>query len=65
MLATYDAKNPAALRRLIAAGPQLRPFPQDTLEAAFKATAERMADIGAASPTIVSLCATHPSGPDC
>ena len=27
--AKYDAQNPAALRRLIAGGAQLRPFPQD------------------------------------
>jgi TRAP-type mannitol/chloroaromatic compound transport system substrate-binding protein len=51
MLATYDAKNPAALRRLIAAGAQLRPFPQDAMDAAFKATEELMTEIGAANPT--------------
>ncbi|WP_201863607.1 TRAP transporter substrate-binding protein [Microvirga soli] len=40
MLAKYDAKNPAALRRLLGAGTQLRPFSQEILEAAFKATNE-------------------------
>jgi len=51
MLATYDAKNPAALRRLVAAGAQLRPFPQDTMDAAFKATNELMAEISATNAT--------------
>jgi len=40
MLAKYDAKNPAALRRLLGAGTQLRPFSQEILEAAYKATNE-------------------------
>jgi TRAP-type mannitol/chloroaromatic compound transport system substrate-binding protein len=30
MLAKYDARNPAALRRLVAGGAQLRPFPQES-----------------------------------
>ncbi|WP_152048014.1 TRAP transporter substrate-binding protein [Aureimonas psammosilenae] len=37
MLAKYDLKNPAALKRLVAAGAQLRPFPQDVLNASFDA----------------------------
>jgi TRAP-type mannitol/chloroaromatic compound transport system substrate-binding protein len=37
MQAKYDARNPAALKRLVAGGAQLRPFPQDLLEAAYKA----------------------------
>ena len=32
--------NPAALRRLVGAGTQLRPFPQEVLEAAYKAANE-------------------------
>jgi TRAP-type mannitol/chloroaromatic compound transport system substrate-binding protein len=40
MLAKYDARNPAALRRLVGAGAQLRPFPQDMMEAALKAATE-------------------------
>jgi TRAP-type mannitol/chloroaromatic compound transport system substrate-binding protein len=36
MLAKYDARNPAALRRLLGAGTQLRPFSQEILEAAYK-----------------------------
>jgi TRAP-type mannitol/chloroaromatic compound transport system substrate-binding protein len=38
MQARYDSKNPAALKRLVGTGTQLRPFPQDILEASFKAS---------------------------
>src|SRR5262249_45223419 len=37
MLAKYDAQNPAALRRLIASGTNLRPFSRAILDAAEKA----------------------------
>jgi TRAP-type mannitol/chloroaromatic compound transport system substrate-binding protein len=47
MLAKYDAKNPAALRSLVGAGAQLRPFSQEILDAAFKATNEVYAEISA------------------
>jgi TRAP-type mannitol/chloroaromatic compound transport system substrate-binding protein len=40
MIAKYDVLNPQALRRLVAAGAQLRPFPQDVMEAAFRASQE-------------------------
>jgi TRAP-type mannitol/chloroaromatic compound transport system substrate-binding protein len=40
MMAKYDALNPPALRRLVAAGVQLRPFPQAILEASYKAAEE-------------------------
>ncbi len=40
MIAKYDARNPAALKRLVAAGTQLRPFPQDVMDAAFRAAQE-------------------------
>ena len=35
MVPKYDAVNPAALRRLVAAGAELRPFPRPVLEACF------------------------------
>jgi TRAP-type mannitol/chloroaromatic compound transport system substrate-binding protein len=38
MMASYDYKNPAALRRLVANGAVLRPFNQEVLEAAFNAS---------------------------
>jgi TRAP-type mannitol/chloroaromatic compound transport system substrate-binding protein len=40
MLAEYDAKNPAALGRLLKSGAQLHPYPKDLLEAALKAANE-------------------------
>ncbi len=40
MLARYDNLNPQALRRLVAAGAQLRPYPREVLAAAWKATHE-------------------------
>jgi TRAP-type mannitol/chloroaromatic compound transport system substrate-binding protein len=50
MLAKYDARNPAALRRLVAAGAQLRPFPQEVLEASYKATNEIYDEISGKNP---------------
>jgi TRAP-type mannitol/chloroaromatic compound transport system substrate-binding protein len=47
MLAKYDAKNPAALRSLVGAGAQLRPFSPEILDAAYKATNEVYAEISA------------------
>ena len=35
MVPKYDAGNPAALRRLVAAGTELRPFPRAVLEPCF------------------------------
>ena len=36
MLAKYDARNPAALKQLVAAGAKLHRFPKDVMEASFK-----------------------------
>jgi TRAP-type mannitol/chloroaromatic compound transport system substrate-binding protein len=36
MLCRYDAKNPAAIRSLLGKGTQLRWFPRDVMDAAFK-----------------------------
>ena len=47
MTAKYDAKNPAALRRLVAGGAQLRPFSQEIMEASFKASNEVYDEISA------------------
>jgi TRAP-type mannitol/chloroaromatic compound transport system substrate-binding protein len=45
MQAKYDAKNPAALKRLVQAGAQLHPFPTEVMEAAMKASGELYAEI--------------------
>ncbi|MFO1105733.1 MAG: TRAP transporter substrate-binding protein [Amaricoccus sp.] len=47
MLAKYDARNPAALRRLVAGGAQLRAFPQDVMDAGYTAANEVYAEISA------------------
>ncbi len=45
MTAKYDTVNPAALRRLIANGVQLRPFPRAIMDAAYKTAHEVYDDI--------------------
>jgi TRAP-type mannitol/chloroaromatic compound transport system substrate-binding protein len=50
MTARYDARNPAALKRLVAAGAQLRPFSQPIMEACLKASNEVNAETSAANP---------------
>jgi TRAP-type mannitol/chloroaromatic compound transport system substrate-binding protein len=47
MQARYDAQNPAALKRLVAANTQLRPFSPEVMEACYKATNELWAEISA------------------
>jgi TRAP-type mannitol/chloroaromatic compound transport system substrate-binding protein len=48
--AKYDARNPAALKRLVAGGAQLRPFSQPIMEASLKAANEVYADISSKNP---------------
>ena len=50
MLARYDAANPAALRKIVAAGGQLRAFPRPVLEAGYQATQALFAEIAAKNP---------------
>ena len=47
MMARYDAGNPDALRRLIAGGAQLKPFPRPVLDACYKAAIELYAETSA------------------
>jgi TRAP-type mannitol/chloroaromatic compound transport system substrate-binding protein len=44
MLAKYDNVNPTALKKLVAAGAQLKPFSPEIMEAAFKAAEETYAE---------------------
>ncbi len=55
MLAKYDAQNPAALRRLVANGAQLRAFPQDILQESYKAATALYAEMGASNPTFKKI----------
>jgi len=47
MLAKYDAANPASLKRLIAAGAVLKPFPQAVMDAFYRAATEHHAELAA------------------
>jgi TRAP-type mannitol/chloroaromatic compound transport system substrate-binding protein len=55
MLAKYDFRNPAALRRLIAGGAQLRPYPDDVLKAGFDAANALYATIAAENPDFKTI----------
>ncbi len=55
MQARYDALNPAALRRLVANGTQLRPFSQELLTAAAKAAEELYTETSAKNPDFKKL----------
>jgi TRAP-type mannitol/chloroaromatic compound transport system substrate-binding protein len=48
--AKYDARNPAALKRLVAGGTVLKPFSQAIMEAALKASNEINAEVAASNP---------------
>jgi len=50
MMASYDAKNPVALKQLIAGGTKLRAFPRDVLEAAYAAAQETYAELRESNP---------------
>jgi TRAP-type mannitol/chloroaromatic compound transport system substrate-binding protein len=51
MQAKYDAGNPLALKRLVAAGAQLRPFPPSVMDACLKAALELYQEVSATNPT--------------
>ncbi|MGE0357362.1 MAG: TRAP transporter substrate-binding protein [Burkholderiales bacterium] len=55
MLAKYDAQNPAALKRLVAGGTQLRAFPRETMVAAYKASLEVYREAGEKSPAFKKI----------
>ena len=47
MFARYDSQNPQAMKRLVAAGVQLRPFSEAILDVCFKAATEICVDLSA------------------
>ena len=55
MLAKYDARNPPALRRLVAGGAQLRPFPAEVMDAAYKENTALMAEISEKNPDFKTI----------
>jgi TRAP-type mannitol/chloroaromatic compound transport system substrate-binding protein len=50
MLGKYDSQNPVALRKLVASGTQLRPFPRAVMEACYDAANELYDEIAAQNP---------------
>jgi TRAP-type mannitol/chloroaromatic compound transport system substrate-binding protein len=50
MQARYDARNPAALKKLVAAGTKLFRFPKDMMDAAFKESMALYSEISATNP---------------
>jgi TRAP-type mannitol/chloroaromatic compound transport system substrate-binding protein len=50
MQAKYDAKNPLALKQLVAGGTKLFPFPKDVMETAFKESMALYSEISAKNP---------------
>jgi len=55
ILARMDIANNVAIRKLIADGAQLRPFPTDLLEAAYKATFQLYDELSAATPEFKAI----------
>jgi TRAP-type mannitol/chloroaromatic compound transport system substrate-binding protein len=49
MQAKYDASNPAALRRIVAAGANLKPFSREIIEASAKAAEQTFAELAASN----------------
>lgn len=50
MQAKYDARNPAALKRLVAGGAKLFRFPRDVMDAAFKESMALYSELSATNP---------------
>lgn len=59
--ASYDARNPAALKRLIAAGAKLNRMPQPIMEAAFKEATALYAELNDTNPEWKKIFADYSS----
>jgi TRAP-type mannitol/chloroaromatic compound transport system substrate-binding protein len=55
MSAKYDAVNPPALKRLVAAGAQLKAFPPEVMDACWKATNEVLDDVASKNAAFKKL----------
>jgi len=55
MLAKYDAQNPAALKRLVAGGTQLRKFSSDIMVASYKASLQVYDELSAKSASFKKI----------
>ncbi len=59
MMAEYDAKNPAALRRLVGQGVKLKKYSADIMDAAFKAAMQLYSDESAKNPAFNKMYADY------
>jgi len=50
MIAKYDARNPAALKRLVGGGAKLFRFPKETMDAAFKEAMALYSELSGSNP---------------
>lgn len=55
MTSKYDAVNPSALKRLVAAGAILKPFPAEVMDSCWKAANETYTEIAATNPWFKKL----------
>ncbi|HSI42039.1 MAG TPA: TRAP transporter substrate-binding protein [Xanthobacteraceae bacterium] len=55
MQARYDVQNPQAIKRLVANGAQLRPYPNEVMEACLKSTNELWGEISAKNENFKKL----------
>ena len=55
VIGKYDYSNPPALKRLLTQGVQLRAFPQDVMEACYKAANDIYADLSKTNPLFKKL----------
>jgi TRAP-type mannitol/chloroaromatic compound transport system substrate-binding protein len=55
MQSKYDAENPKALKRLVAGGAQLRAFPRDVMETAYKHAFELYGQLAASNPAFKKI----------
>ncbi|MET0443322.1 MAG: TRAP transporter substrate-binding protein DctP, partial [Pseudorhodoplanes sp.] len=59
MVEKYDSVNPAALKRLIAGGAELRAFPQPVLDVCYQTTQEHLNEIAEKSPLFKKTKESH------
>ena len=55
----YDAANPAALKRLVVAGAELRLFPQEVIEACYKTANDLYAQLGAENASFKKIADSY------
>ena len=59
MQAKYDARNPTALKQLVAAGARLRPFPSEVMNAAFKESMQLYTELSTSNPAWAKVYADY------